>query len=106
MSVRWCDWKGEPKSVTAPMPSVVSVSEFSVKATVKDVLLKIQRVFWLERFIDMSENGKRFWVLILNNRKTCIISFTKLMFWNISSHSEGISKARFMILLLLQGWFP
>lgn len=40
MSVRWCDWKGEPKSVAAPIPSVVSVSEFSVKASVKDILFK------------------------------------------------------------------
>ena len=37
----------------------------------------------------MSENGKKFWVLILNSRRSCITSDTRLMLKNSSSHSGG-----------------
>lgn len=40
MSVIWCYWKDKPQCVAAPAPSVISVSECSVKASAKDVLFR------------------------------------------------------------------
>ena len=40
MSVRWCDWRGEPQSVATLTPSPVLVSQCSAKASAKDVLFR------------------------------------------------------------------
>ena len=40
MSVRWCDWRGEPKSVATLIPSPVLVSEWLGKVSAKDVLFR------------------------------------------------------------------
>ena len=40
MSVRWCDWRGEPQSVATPTSSPVLVSQCSAKASAKDVLFR------------------------------------------------------------------
>ena len=40
MSVRWCDWRGEPQSVATPTPSPVLVSQCSAKASAKDILFR------------------------------------------------------------------
>ena len=40
MSVRWCDWRGDPQNVATPMPSPVLLSQCLAKASAKDVLFR------------------------------------------------------------------
>jgi len=105
MSVRWCDWRGEPQSVATPTLSPVLVSQCSAKASAKDVLFRDPESFVAGEIHRHVGEWEKIWALILNSRRSCITSDTRSMLKNSSSHSGGIFKVRSMILLRLQRWY-